>query len=183
MYYQELTLAGRLQSYAPETGVWPSHRDTLLHPTASALIGIIACSQGIKKGTEECERLKRILNFQTSVLDEVSILEDYQIVTPIEPGKSAKDSEVYMVNGKKKPASKSSYQITNCFIMDAEFSVLVGCENIEELEKMHYYLRHPKWVYYLGKSCCTPSKPLVGAEFKTTDLEEWKEKIKNYICI
>lgn len=184
MYYMEITLAGIMQSYGLESGGWVTLRDTMLHPTASTIVGILACSQGIEKDTEEYEGLKRKLNFKTTVLDDVLILEDYQIVSPKEFRKATADSEVFMVNGGKKDAAGSQLPITNRYILDAEFKVLVECENLEELKKIHHYLLHPVWAYYLGKACCTPSKPLVGREFKTTDLDEWEKKTKGeYICI
>ena len=182
MKYIQMTTAAVLQSSSNGKAGWPLLRDTELHPTRSMLTGLLACCLGIKNETEEYKELGEKLHFLTTTSDNVSILDDYQIMSPKEEGKTTGESDMLAVNGSMKKAGSGKVQFHNRYIQDAKFHVLVGCDDIELLKKLHYHMRHPVWPYYLGKAACTPSEPLIGPEFYADELSVWQEK-EEYVCI
>lgn len=182
MKYIRMTAAARLQSYSDGKAGWPLLRDTANHPTASTLTGLVACCLGIANKTDEYRELGEKLRYLTTIPDNVTILDDYQIVSPKETGKLTSESDLLNLNGKKKTNGSGKVQIRNRYIQDAKFHVLIGCEDVDFLRNIHYHMRHPVWPYYLGKACCTPSEPLVGLDFRAEDLDVWQNE-EEYVCI
>ena len=161
---------------------WPSLRDTERHPTASTMTGLIACCLGIENKTKEYEDLRSSLHFYTTIPDYVSILDDYQIVSPKEEGKPVGQGDMMSADGTWKKDGSSKSQVHTRFVEDGVFYVLAGCDNAEFLRKIHYALLHPRWTPYIGMACCTPSDLLTTEDFIIKDLNEW-EKEEEYVCI
>ena len=179
MQYLHLTLSGVLQSYGGVDSNWVEVRNTEMHPTASTVAGLLACALGIKKGTEAYDWLLT-LDYRTSHLPMARILDDYQMVYPKEPKKLSKESKMRKINGAVHSSQTGQRPIHKMYLADAVFHVYVGCEDVSRLREIHAALRNPKWVYYLGRACCTPSREIVPAEFRTCAPEMLSEV---YPCI
>ena len=179
MQYLKLTLCGVLQSYGGPDSGWVEIRNTENHPTASAVAGLIACSLGIKKNTPQYDHL-RTLDYRSTADRNAMLLYDYQIVSPKEPGKSTKESTIRRINGTRHALNTAQRPITKVYLQNASFSVLVGSESAEELREIHAAIRNPRWLYFLGRACCTPSREIVPAEFEAKPLDEYEGE---YICI
>ena len=191
MLYLKLKLQGILQSYGgPESG-WVDIRNTLRQPTASAVAGIIACCMGVKPNTPEYRHLLT-LDYRTTTNEKATVLEDYQIIGPPRISNPFNKSEPYILGCDA--GAKAQLPITKHYLQDGAkhyvhtetgnkgeqtdkcltFYVLVGSNDTVELQSIHYALRHPVWVPYLGRACCTPSAPLIGGTFDARPLESWE---------
>lgn len=179
MFYLKLFLSAVLQSYGGQDSGWVELRNTENRPTASAVAGLIACCLGVRPGTPEYRRLL-CLKYISMTDKNSGILDDYQIVTPKEPGKLSSESEILKLSGGKKGPGEGQRPIHKMYLQDSSFSVFVGSDDIEELRRIHGAFRNPKWVYYIGRACCTPSAPVVEEEFRAVSENDIKG---DFICI
>lgn len=173
MYYLKITLEGVLQSYGNAENAWRTRRDTQIAPTKSAVIGILGCSLGFRKGEEKYEKLEKF-TYLYKTNRKPKILDDYQMIRPKEEGLSFEDSRFWSADGghsgKQLPTTKE-------YLVDTSFSVYIGYDNPNVLKTIHGALRNPVWPYYLGRACCTPSKPIADKEFVLT------EELEEQVCI
>lgn len=179
MFYLKLILSAVLQSYGGRDSGWVELRNTEDHPTASAVAGLIACCLGVRPGTPEYRHLL-CLKYLSRTEKYNGILEDYQIVTPKEPGKLASESGIRTIDGKTKDPGEGQRPIRKRYLQDSSFCVLVGSEDAEELRRIHAAIRNPEWVYFLGRACCTPSEPVAEKDFRLVTPEE---EGGGFVCI
>lgn len=161
MYYLKLTLAGVLQSWGTSDTFWPTFRDTELIPTTSALIGLISCALGISETDPIHDRVSNC-HFFCERIDKTEKLLDYQIVSPREYKYTIKDSKFWTMDGGH---SKPQFIMHKGYLTNSEFIVYVGYEDKEFLHTIYKAFLNPKYSYFLGRACCTPSKPIVDREF------------------
>jgi len=154
-----LLLDGPLQSWGHESRF--ERRTTALHPTRSAILGLIAAALGIdKQAPNEAAQIARFSGLRTTVVTlprrssrnedrPMQRLEDYHTVTGIRRacGKVDKDATV---------------QTYRHYLLDARFGVLLeGPAAL--LEEIAAALRNPKWGLWLGRKCCLPASPVLVA--------------------
>ncbi len=136
-------------------------RNTALHPTRSAVLGIIAAAMGIDKyhsrEGKELSRFRalRVTSFSIPRRDRraryivMQRLEDYHTVTGIRraSGKVDRDATV---------------QTYRHYLLDARFGILIEGP-ITLIEAIAAALTNPKWGVWLGRKCCPPASPLLTA--------------------
>lgn len=172
MYYLKLTLAGVLQSWGSSDTFWPTFRDTELLPTTTGVTGLICCALGVDKLNPIHDKVSQcqFLCLRNNNLEKLS---DYQIVSPREYKQYVKDSRFWTVDGGhgglQLPFSKS-------YLLNSEFTVYLGNDDIEFLRDIYQAFLNPKYNYFLGRACCTPSKPIVEKEFITYSDSELLER-------
>ena len=168
-----LLLDGPMQSWGHASRF--ERRTTALHPTRSAILGMIAAALGIDKyAPNESDQLNRFAALRITVITlprrsrregdlPMQRLEDYHTVTGIRraSGKVAEDATV---------------QTYRHYLLDARFGVLVdGSAGL--LNEIAAALRNPKWGVWLGRKCCLPASPvLVGV--KPDEIQAWSELLR-----
>jgi CRISPR system Cascade subunit CasD len=150
-------------------------RTTELHPTRSAVIGLIAAALGIDKhAPDEAAQLARFqgLEVTTIKLDRKDArgrdlsfqrMEDYHTVTGIRRASGKVDRE-------------ATVQTYRHYLLDARFGVLIEGTN-ELLSEISTALGNPKWGVWLGRKCCIPSSPLLVAE-PASKQASWERLLK-----
>jgi len=132
---------------------WGTHsrfeqRDTGEHPTASGVIGLIACALG----RDEDEPLGELGELEVAVRidDEGRVMRDFQTI-----GVDGWVSAAGKVTCGEPKLSK------RFFLADAVFTVAVGHPDGDLLERIAAALIRPVWPVYLGRRAFPPSAPLL----------------------
>ncbi len=172
-----LLLDGPMQSWGH--GSRFERRTTALHPTRSAVLGIIAAALGIDKhAPDEATQLAGLdaLHVTTVKLDKrdgrgrelpIQRLEDYHTVTGIRRASGKVDEE-------------ATVQTYRHYLLDARFAVLIeGPPGL--LEEIAAALRNPKWGVWLGRKCCLPASPLLVAVSPIRQ-EAWRALLQRAGC-
>lgn len=154
-----LLLDGPMQSWGHASRF--DRRTTALHPTRSAIFGLIAAALGIDKhAADEPAQLDRLtaLRVTTVKLDRrnargdylpIQRLEDYHTVTGIRRASGKLDQE-------------ATVQTYRHYLLDARFGVLLDGP-VGLLQEIANALRNPKWGLWLGRKCCLPASPVLAA--------------------
>jgi CRISPR-associated protein Cas5/CasD subtype I-E len=161
MNYLPLHLEAFLQSYGTAASAWAEYRDTALIPTRSMLIGLIACAMGLREtdeGYKDLEKLKFYCKVNNS--ESMDFLIDFQVVRPYKSKYSNKNGFLNAEGGRK-----AQFLLEKHYLCDSSFEIYVGNAVDEYLKFVYESIKHPVWAYYLGRACCTPSKPLIEKEF------------------
>jgi CRISPR system Cascade subunit CasD len=168
-----LLLDGPLQAWGHASRF--ERRTTALHPTRSAVFGLIAAAFGIDKHTaSEAGKLACFGTLQFTVVslprrsrhEEVlpmQRLEDYHTVTGIRRASGKVDQD-------------ATVQTYRHYLMDARFGVLLEGP-AELLEEIAAGLRDPKWGVWLGRKCCLPASPVLVA-LKPDHAQAWSQLIR-----
>jgi CRISPR system Cascade subunit CasD len=128
-----IKLAGPLQSYGNEASFVRRTSDAF--PSKSAIVGMLAAALGYQREDERIQKLAQ-LSFAVRVDQPGSMLQDYQTVEW------------------KKDTRKVTYRD---YIQDAVYVAAVGCDDAEEINRLKYALRHPKFQLYLGRRSNVPA--------------------------
>jgi CRISPR system Cascade subunit CasD len=164
-----LLLDGPLQSWGHASRF--DRRTTALHPTRSAIIGLIAAAMGIDKyDPEEGRHLMRFAPLRVTTLAigrrdprgrplPMHRLEDYHTVTGIRRASGKLDEE-------------ATVQTYRQYLLDALFGVLIEGP-AELLHEIATALLNPKWGVWLGRKSCLPSCPIL-ASGPAPRTEAWK---------
>lgn len=168
-----LLLDGPMQSWGHASRF--ERRTTALHPTRSAVLGLIAAAWGIDKhGLDEAAQLGRFaaLRVTTVKLDKrdrrgtplpIQRLEDYHTVTGIRRASGKVDDD-------------ATVQTYRHYLLDARFGALLeGPAAL--LEEIAAALRNPKWGVWLGRKCCLPASPVLVA-VKLDLSQAWTELLR-----
>ena len=168
-----LLLDGPMQSWGHASRF--ERRTTALHPTRSAIVGLIAAALGIDKhGPDEAAQLGHFaaLRVTTVKLDKrdrrgtelpIQRLEDYHTVTGIRRASGKVDDD-------------ATVQTYRHYLLDARFGVLLeGPAAL--LEGIAGALRNPKWGVWLGRKCCLPASPVLVA-VKAGQSQAWSELLR-----
>lgn len=135
-----------------------TRRSTALHPTRSAVIGMISAAMGINKydGNEDITRFDGLRlvtvtlprpSLRTSV--NIQRMCDYHTVTGIRraSGKVEQDATV---------------QTYRDYLLDARFGTLIeGPAAL--LEEIAAAMANPRWGVWLGRKCCIPASPVLAS--------------------
>lgn len=168
-----LLLDGPMQSWGHASRF--ERRTTALHPTRSAVFGLISAALGIDKhGPGEAAQLARFaaLRVTTAKLDKrdrrgeklpIQRLEDYHTVTGIRRASGKVDDD-------------ATVQTYRHYLLDARFGVLLE-GSAALLEEIATALRNPKWGLWLGRKCCLPASPIFVA-LGPDSAQAWSELLR-----
>jgi CRISPR system Cascade subunit CasD len=150
-------------------------RTTALHPTRSAVMGLIAAALGIDKhGADEAAQLARFSALHAIIITLprqsrrngdllIQRLEDYHTVTGIRRASGKVDDD-------------ATVQTYRHYLLDARFGVLLE-GSAALLQEIAAALLNPKWGVWLGRKCCPPASPvLVGV--RPDQAQAWSELLR-----
>lgn len=141
-------LSGPLQSWG-DSSRW-DHRGTADMPSKSAIIGLLGCCFGYKRGDERLRELSQRLHVAVRADQRGSPMWDFQTVQ--KPGGK-------ILNAMGKPRGETIITPKQ-YLQDAMFQVfLFGDE--EALEECLQAMRHPRWAICLGRRSCPPAQPVI----------------------
>lgn len=168
-----LLLDGPMQSWGHSSRF--ERRTTALHPTRSAVFGLLAAALGIDKhGPNEASQLARFASLRVTTValprrnrrgDELLMrrLEDYHTVTGIRRASGKVDDD-------------ATVQTYRHYLLDARFGVLLeGADSL--LHEIACALRNPKWGVWLGRKCCLPATPVLAVPTGSRS-EAWRQLLQ-----
>lgn len=151
-------------------------RTTGLHPTRSAILGIICAAQGFDKGSDaERDCLARLQSVRMIMLTirrqpdksrpplEIRRLEDYHVTG------GGYDKKTHALNIPRKASGGPSDHPTlswRQYLLDARFGVILAGPRCE-LEAIAEALRNPRWGVWFGRKNCIPAAPIVRGDVVT----------------
>jgi len=185
-----LLLDGPMQSWGHASRF--ERRTTALHPTRSAIIGLIAAALGIDKyAPNETDQLSRFSNLRITVITlprrsrregdlPMQRLEDYHTVGSAYDENDPWERQMLNHNteGKIKKTNGVCIPVVSQrhYLLDARFGVLME-GSAELLNEIAAAVRNPKWGVWLGRKCCLPASPvLVGV--KSDQPQAWSELLR-----
>lgn len=135
-----MTFKAPLQSYGDVTTF--GYRTTWLHPSKSAVIGMLMSALG--KDRDDDSALSRLnkLDFAVRVDQAGSLITDFRNVHYQKVTNSQFSKIRYQDDG-----NKISYVD---YLMDAVFTIAIGGDEAT-LQELQYALRHPVWALYYGR--------------------------------
>ncbi|MCH3987742.1 MAG: type I-E CRISPR-associated protein Cas5/CasD [Lachnospiraceae bacterium] len=133
-----MKFAGPLQSWGTSSHFEMRHTD--LHPSKSAVIGVIAAALGYQRDEENKIRDLNKLQFAVRTDQAGNITDDYQT------------AHKYKFN--PYPLVERTYVTHRYYLEDAVFVAAVGSENDQWLDEIVYALRHPYFQLYMGRRSC-----------------------------
>lgn len=153
--YLLLRLEGPMQSWGLQSLFDIRSTETL--PTKSGVIGLTAAALGIERGDRKS--LAELYKLKMAVLcsREGQLLVDYQTVGAGYENLPPAERDIYQLrdaNGKRRVAQTFRY-----YLFDYRFKGVL-CGNEELIERCKEALLNPKWLLYLGRKTCLPSKPV-----------------------
>lgn len=133
-------------------------RNTLRHPTKSAIIGMIACALGWDRN-HDLSRL-RALKFGVRVDSEGTLHRDYHTVS-LHPDR---DSRTPKTQWNKAPGAKTvTKQSYRWYILNAESRIGIESDDSDFLGTIEHALKSPAYVLFCGrKSCPAPLGMVMG---------------------
>lgn len=134
-----LHLQGPMQSYG-DTGFGPL-REAGLFPSRSAVLGIVAAAQRLRRNDERLLHLHRAFRVHVLTLRPGQIRVDYHTVEPSGPG-------------------QGTVQTYRSYHHDAHFVACVKGEP-EAVQTAYEALQRPAFTLYLGRRSCPPAAPLL----------------------
>jgi CRISPR system Cascade subunit CasD len=140
-----IRLTAPLQSYGDIATF--NYRTTGLHPSKSAMIGMIAAALGYRR--DDC-RIKKLNQLKYAVRVD-------------QPGTVLRDFQTVEWKWKNKSGTKLTYRD---YLQDAVFMVAVGSDDSDLMSRISYSLKHPRFSLFLGRR----SNPVAGV--LETDLSD-----------
>lgn len=140
-----IRLTAPLQSYGDIATF--NYRTTGLHPSKSAMIGMIAAALGYRR--DDC-RIKKLNQLKYAVRVD-------------QPGTVLRDFQTVEWKWKHKSGTKLTYRD---YLQDAVFMVAVGSDDSDLMSRISYSLKHPRFSLFLGRR----SNPVAGV--LETDLSD-----------
>lgn len=140
-----IRLTAPLQSYGDIATF--NYRTTGLHPSKSAMIGMIAAALGYRR--DDC-RIKKLNQLKYAVRVD-------------QPGTVLRDFQTVEWKWKHKSETKLTYRD---YLQDAVFMVAVGSDDSDLMSRISYSLKHPRFSLFLGRR----SNPVAGV--LETDLSD-----------
>ncbi|WP_433917413.1 type I-E CRISPR-associated protein Cas5/CasD [Streptomyces canus] len=158
-----LRLAGPLAAFGTSAAF--HHRDTIAHPTRSALIGMFAAcagrprSQALSAFTDLPGHPRyHDLGFALRIDRPGSLYTDFHTVG----GGYPRDQQLRTSSGTRRREDASTLVSYRHYLADPVFTVAVtGPTTL--LERIAHHLEHPRYAPYLGRRNCVPTEPLVLA--------------------
>ena len=164
MNYIKLTFSGVLQYFSDtDSSTIKSTYNTALHPTKTAIIGLIASALGYNRNDPRSAELANSVDIKYSIIKNPTILTDFQTVRPLKSqsrymNKFYKNTK-FDTFSKLNDSDKSIIKRVQ-YLQDAEFDVYVG-GNDELLNTIFKAIQNPVYTLFIGKRSCVPNKPIV----------------------
>ena len=158
MKFLTFLLNAPLQSWG-DSARW-DHRSTASMPSKSAIIGLLGCCLGYRRGDERLPALSKSLHVAVRADCPGRLLWDFQTVQ--NPGGK-------ILNAMGKPRGETIITPKQ-YLQDAAFQVFVyGDEAI--LTQCAEAMRHPRWPVCLGRRSCVPAVPVIPSieEYDSVD--------------
>lgn len=146
-----LRLEGVLQSWG-EYAKWDI-RDSATMPTKSGIVGLLGCAMGLERDSLELPALAQAISVAVRADRPGTRLTDFQIV---------RGYPLLAANGKPR-TSGNTIVTTRSYLQDACFTVVIDTTEAWR-QRIIASLVDPKWVPYLGRKSCAPSRPIFEAE-------------------
>ena len=141
-----LRLEGMLQSWG-EDSKW-DERSTSSVPTKSGIVGLIAACLGIDRDDPFIIHISQIIKIAVRVDRKGTLLSDFHTV--------ASNKMIVASGGKQSRTIVSHRQ----YLQDASFVVLITSADQQLMDSIAKAVNDPKWIPYLGRKSCAPSKPI-----------------------
>lgn len=156
MKYAALYLTGPMQSWGSSSD-W-DYRTTNIFPTKSGLFGGIFATLGIDRSmsSDYYPRLSNV-KMMSLMFGRPDIFTDYHVVTNVPSALTGK-----VKSGKSTSVTRREY-ITN-----VTYGVVLSGED-EVIEWLCSRMNNPKWLFSLGKKCCTPTEPIYSGVYELKD--------------
>ena len=146
-------------------------RETAGEPTKSGVVGLICCAMGLRRlDTEASGMLARLNELKMGVrVDRPgSLWRDYHTV--------GAGSGVLCAGGWiKRTEATGEYEAVESwrdYLCDASFLVALRGRGLEDtIEEVARNLADPKWIIYLGRKSCPPSRPILIKTDRCDELE------------
>lgn len=187
--YLELNFEGDWQYYFASL-ICNNHESggiykTALHPTKSAVVGMIGAAFGIPRHDPKLNELMSQLSVKYKTLKEGIIYSDFQVARPpftkIQRNKRNGRLETNHANARFETidgkGSDATMLKTVEYLVGYHFTVYIMSEDEKLLQDIMHALDHPVYELYFGKRCCFIQGPLI----KNRNLlsEEEMEGIEN----
>lgn len=143
-------------------------RPVLLHPTKSALAGLLGAALGIRRSDERMlSALSSSYGFAAASEGKMTRIRDYHTVQSLSEKASKKYGSGCLMNRQRELSASrddlSTVLTYRDYVCDAVYSVAVWVKGDFapfSLEKIADALRMPKFVPYLGRKSCVLSRPM-----------------------
>lgn len=157
-------LEGPLQAWGVRAR-W-SERDTMLEPTKSGIIGLVACALGWGRDQDaEIRAFSHAVRLGVRVDRAGLVLEDYHTVVG---GVRSAEGRIKINATTREPETVVSRR---AYLCDASFlAALMGEESI--IKQASAALQAPVWPPFLGRKSCLPALPLWAGTGDFDSLEE-----------
>lgn len=158
-----IRLDGPLQSWGIRAR-WVE-RDTMLEPTKSGVLGLIACALGYSRDDPRVRDLSSNLLYGVRVDKSGQVLRDYHTVVG---GVRSAEGKI-----KKTQATGEIETVVSERFYLADASFLAALQGQEaSISLIAYALQNPYWPPYLGRRSCPPSVPLFEGTGRYDSLED-----------
>ncbi|MGI5990276.1 MAG: type I-E CRISPR-associated protein Cas5/CasD [Lachnospiraceae bacterium] len=133
-----LKFAGPLQSWGTSSHFETRHTD--LHPSKSAVVGLIAAAFGYRRNEENKIRDLNQLQFAVRTDQTGTITDDYQTA--------------HRYKYHPDPVLERTYVTHRYYLEDAVFVAAVGHDDDQWMDEIIQALRHPYFQLYMGRRSC-----------------------------
>ncbi|AUH40556.1 type I-E CRISPR-associated protein Cas5/CasD [Streptomyces sp. CMB-StM0423] len=171
-----LHLAAPLQSWGEHSAF--TDRDTVAHPTRSALIGMIAAAMGIPRAEALTDDLSRPfsrlprLRFTIRIDRPGTHLVDFHTVGGGYPAHRTLPT----AKGTRRGKDTATLVSHRHYLTDAAFTIAVTAPgDTTLLADCAHALTHPRWPLYLGRRSCPPAPPLLLRADAPDPVDELKQ--------
>jgi len=177
-----LRLAGPMQSWGTSSRF--QLRRTDAYPSKSALLGLLLCAKGVRRGNSE-EELKTLTSLQMGVRVDRSGTMDWDYHTS-----GAKIGIRKAEGGIKETASTHNPETLlsrRQYLYDASFLVALQGDGAIVV-RYAGHLQNPVWPVFLGRKCCVPSEPVFAGTGYFGNLTDaltsvrWHPRISSIDC-
>ena len=155
-------LTGPLQSWG-DNARW-DHRSTASMPTKSAIIGMLGCCFGYRRGDIRLQKLSERVRIAVRADRRGRPIWDFQTVQ--NPGGK-------ILNSMGKPRGETIITPKQ-YLQEAAFQVFISGEDAV-LKQCENAMRHPRWPICLGRRSCVPAIPVMPSIVEYSSLDEAAE--------
>jgi CRISPR system Cascade subunit CasD len=158
-----LLLDGPLQAWGLASRF--QRRNTKLHPTKSAVIGLLCAAMGLAKGSpEELATLPELAQLR---MCSIAIPREAQVARGPHPVLRLEDYHTVLDTRRASGALNKDAVVTHRqYLLDARFGVVLS-GNRPLLERAAAALQDPVWGVWFGRKSCIPADPVFRGVFKT----------------
>lgn len=162
--YIAIQLQSKMQSWGNDSKskTFGLYRGTMLHPSISGIMGLLATCLGASNGSDDYNELIKSVQYDCAICEKIpSIMIDYNTIGG---GFDKNDEfEKNMIPRKvdhSQPVGYGCAVITEReYLINANFILILKALD-EYSDKLEKAIKNPKWVPSFGRACCIPSTRL-----------------------